>query len=311
MAISNMTSTSSKASCQAHALRFARMHGCGNDFVVIDDRDGRLHARRTELAQTLCDRRKGLGGDGLILLQHSQEPSAADFRMTYVNRTGVDGEMCGNGARCAARRAVDLGLIQGSRSADLRMMTLAGIVRAAVGDSDVTLTMTAPRDERPSVPLTIDGRHFDLFAIDTGVPHAVAFLDSSDGLERLDVEGIGRKIRRHDAFAPKGANANFAARQADGSYRMRTYERGVEMETLACGTGSVAVALAAYRRFGAVSPISILPSGGGRLVIGFRLEVGGFRDVTLTGPTETIAEGEITADWLTARGFAGHPVQCE
>jgi diaminopimelate epimerase len=283
------------------------MHGCGNDFVVIDDREGALHAGRAALAQTLCDRRKGLGGDGLILIQRSQGPRDAgtDFRMTYVNRTGADGEMCGNGARCAARRAVDLGALRGghSTSADLRMMTLAGPVRAIVREAEVTLTMTVPGDERSSVSLTIGGRDFDLFAIDTGVPHAVAFLHSPDELERLDVEGIGRQIRRHDAFAPKGANANFAARQVDGAYRMRTYERGVEMETLACGTGSVAVALAAHRRFGATSPVSILPTGGGRLIIGFRPEGSGFQEVTLTGPTETIAEGEITADWLAARGF--------
>jgi diaminopimelate epimerase len=282
------------------------MHGCGNDFVVIDDREGALHALRAELARALCDRRKGLGGDGLILIQRggNQDGFATDFRMTYVNRTGADGEMCGNGARCAARRAVDLGLVRDrSHGAELRMTTLAGVVRAAVDNTEVTLAMTVPSGERPSVRLAIGGQSFDLFAIDTGVPHAVAFLDSPDSLERLDVEGVGRAIRYHEAFAPKGVNANFAARRPDGAYRMRTYERGVEMETLACGTGSVAVALAAHRRFGAAAPVSILPTGGGQLTIGFRADKDGFCDVTLKGPTETIAEGEIAADWLAARGF--------
>lgn len=301
-----MASASSGTGPKLHPLRFARMHGCGNDFVVVDDRDGRLQAHRAELARALCDRHKGLGGDGLILIQRgeTQNGFSADFRMTYVNRTGADGEMCGNGARCAAKRAVDLGLAPDrERGAELRMATLAGLVRATVDDTEVTLAMTVPGGERNSMPLAIAGQSFDLFAIDTGVPHAVAFLDSLDALERLDVEGIGRAIRTHEAFAPKGVNANFAARRPDGAYRMRTYERGVEMETLACGTGAVAVALAAHRRFGATAPVSILPSGGGLLTIGFRMSDGGFRDVTLKGPTETIAEGEIAAGWLTARGL--------
>ncbi|MGH6939292.1 diaminopimelate epimerase [Hypericibacter sp.] len=287
-------------------LRFARMHGCGNDFVVVDDRDGRLQTHRAELALALCDRHKGLGGDGLILIQRdeSQGGLAADFRMTYVNRTGADGEMCGNGARCAVRRAVDLGLAPDrGRGTELRMATLAGLVRATVDNAEVTLAMTIPSDERSSVPLAIAGQKFGLFVIDTGVPHTVAFLESPDALERLDVEGIGRAIRHHEAFAPKGVNANFAARRPDGSYRMRTYERGVEMETLACGTGSVAVALAAHRRFGAAAPVSILPTGGGLLTIGFQASNDGFREVTLKGPTETIAEGEIAAEWLAVRGL--------
>lgn len=301
-----MTSAISRAIPHLRPLRFARMHGCGNDFVVVDDRDGRLQAHRAELARALCDRHKGLGGDGLILIQRDGGRSGpgADFRMTYVNRTGADGEMCGNGARCAARRAVDLGIAPDlGRGAELRMATLAGLVRATVDDAEVTLAMTIPSDERRSVPLAVAGQKFDLFAIDTGVPHAVAFLDSPDGLERLDVEGIGRAIRHHEAFAPKGVNANFAARRPDGAYRMRTYERGVEMETLACGTGSVAVALAAHRRFGAAAPVSIRPSGGGLLTIDFQTNEDRFREVTLKGPTETIAEGEITADWLAARGL--------
>src|ERR1700754_1393662 len=129
----NITVSSSGNDPMRHPLRFARMHGCGNDFVVIDDRDEKLHAHRAELARALCDRRKGLGGDGLILIQRGENHDglATDFRMTYVNRTGADGEMCGNGARCAARRAVDPGLA-GDRTSvtTLRMMTLAGMVQA-------------------------------------------------------------------------------------------------------------------------------------------------------------------------------------
>jgi diaminopimelate epimerase len=279
------------------ALKFARMHGCGNDFVVIDDRAGRWHACREALARALCDRRKGLGGDGLILIQPGGD--GADFRMTYVNRTGMDGEMCGNGARCTVLRASQLGLMQRAAT----MATDAGVIRAAIDGTVVTLQMTPPKDERPGFPLEVEGHRFECHVIDTGVPHVVVFLDDEPALEALDVERIGRIMRHHDAFAPRGVNANFAVRRADGSFRMRTYERGVEMETLACGTGAVAVGLMAQRRFGAAAPIVIHPTGGGILKIGFGVAQGGFADVSLTGPAELIAEGEVPGAWLAAHGL--------
>jgi len=278
-------------------LPFARMHGCGNDFVVIDDRAGHWHARREALAREICDRRKGLGGDGLILIQPGRD--GADFRMTYVNRTGMDGEMCGNGARCTVLRAAQLGLIRGAGT----MATDAGPIRAALEGAVITLQMTPPVDERPPIPLEIAGRRFECFAIDTGVPHVVIFLDDETALEALDVDGIGRSLRHHAAFAPRGVNANFAVRRSDASFRMRTYERGVEMETLACGTGAVAVGLMAHRKFGSASPVLIHPTGGGLLRIGFRTVSERFEDVTLAGPAELIAEGEISDAWLAAHGL--------
>jgi diaminopimelate epimerase len=278
-------------------LKFARMHGCGNDFVVIDDRAGTWHARREDLAREICDRRRGLGGDGLILIQPGRD--GADFRMTYVNRTGLDGEMCGNGARCTVLRAAQLGLID---SAGL-MATDAGPIRAAIDGSVITLQMTPPIGERPPLRLDIAGQPFDCYTIDTGVPHVVIYLDDEATLEALDVDGTGRILRHHAAFAPRGVNANFAARRADGSFRMRTYERGVEMETLACGTGAVAVGLMAHRRFGSAAPVLIHPTGGGLLRIGFRVSADGFADVTLAGPAELIAEGEISDGWLANHGL--------
>lgn len=284
-------------------LKFARMHGCGNDFVVIDDRAGLWQERRNALAEALCDRRKGLGGDGLILIQNGGSGGGAqdraDFRMTYVNRTGMDGEMCGNGARCTVLRAAQLGIIaQGGV-----MATDAGPIRAAIDGATITLRMTPPVDERPPLTLAVEGESFACHAIDTGVPHAVIFLETEAALEALDVARIGRALRHHAAFAPRGVNANFAVRRADGSFRMRTYERGVEMETLACGTGAVAVGLMAHRRYGSAAPVLIHPTGGGLLRIGFRAEGGGFADVTLAGPAELIAEGEIPEAWLAARGL--------
>jgi diaminopimelate epimerase len=280
----------------ARGLRFARMHGCGNDFVVIDDRAGLWHAQREKLAQELCDRRKGLGGDGLILIERGE--GGANFRMSYTNRTGMDGEMCGNGARCTVLRAAELGLFDGKAA----MATDAGLIRATIAGRFVTLSMTPPVDERPATEMTLAVGNVTGWYIDTGVPHVVVFLESVAALEAFDVTSVGRDIRYHSAFE-RGANANFAARLADGSFRMRTYERGVEMETLACGSGAVAVGLIAHRRFASASPVVIHPTGGGKLEIGFRAAGAAFADVTLSGPAETIAEGEITVEWLAARGL--------
>jgi diaminopimelate epimerase len=273
------------------------MHGCGNDFVVIDDRAGSWHVRREDLAREICDRRRGLGGDGLILIQPGRD--GADFRMTYVNRTGMDGEMCGNGARCTVLRAAQLGLIRTSGT----MATDAGPIRAAIDGTIVRLQMTPPVDERPPVRLEVSGQSFECYTIDTGVPHVVIFLADEAALESLDVDGIGRSLRHHTAFTPRGVNANFAMRRADASFRMRTYERGVEMETLACGTGAVAVGLMAHRKFGSAAPVLIHPTGGGLLRIGFHASADGFAEVTLAGPAELIGEGEIPDTWLDAHGF--------
>lgn len=278
-------------------ISFARMHGCGNDFVVLDDRTGRLYPQRSALAKAICHRRMGLGGDGLILIGRAPADGSADFAMTYVNADGNDGEMCGNGARCVVRRAAELGIIR-DRAA---FATPAGLIRATIAGSHVVLAMTDPTDERDPASLEIAGRSFELHYIDTGVPHVVAFVDD---LESLDVEGIGRQIRRHPAFAPRGVNANFARSTGPSRLRARTYERGVEAETLACGTGAVAIGLVAFRRGLAQPPVTILPPGG-ELAIGFKPGADGrFHEVTLAGPTELVATGEVDDAWLAARGLA-------
>src|SRR5882724_2573852 len=192
------------------SLPFARMHGCGNDFVVIDDRAGLWHGRRELLAQELCDRRKGLGGDGLILIERGTD--GADFRMSYTNRTGMDGEMCGNGARCTVLRAAELGLVNGKAA----MATDAGLIRAIIDGHFITLAMTPPTDERPATEMELATGRLTGWYVDTGVPHVVAFLDSATELEAFDVTTLGREIRHYAGF-DRGANANFAARLPDGS----------------------------------------------------------------------------------------------
>lgn len=272
-------------------LRFARMHGCGNDFIVIDDRQNYWRAQRHALARALCDRRKGLGGDGLLLIGSDTE---VDFAMTYTNATGADGEMCGNGARCLVRRAHDLGIIGNSTT----FRTDAGLMQASLEGANIRLVMTTPSAAELRLSLEADGRIWQGHGIDTGVPHLVIF---TNDVAAIDVQRFGPPLRHHRHF-PRGANVNFAQRVDANRYRMRTYERGVEAETLACGTGAVATGLIAALLGEAQSPVTILPSGGGELTISFKPQNHGrFSDVQLCGPTETIAEGKMDHDWLAAR----------
>ncbi len=278
-------------------LAFARMHGCGNDFVVIDDRAGRLYRRRSALARALCDRRTGVGGDGLILIGPPPAKDA-DVGMTYVNADGMEGEMCGNGARCVAWRAAQLGLA-GSR---LAMATPAGTIAAAVTGREVTLVMTEPQDLRAAVPLAVADRWLEVHYVDTGVPHAVVFLSDVGALESFDVARLGGELRRHAHFSARGANANFVAVTGPRHLDIRTYERGVEAETLACGTGAVAAALIAAGTGRVAPPVTVRPKGGGLLRVDFEVDsAGGYTNVTLAGPTELIAVGELDDAWLKAR----------
>jgi len=275
-------------------LAFARMHGCGNDFIVIDDRANHWHARRNALAHALCDRRKGLGGDGLLLINSDAE---VDFAMSYTNASGLEGEMCGNGARCIVKRAHDIGII-GNHT---RFRTDAGMMGADLDGSQIRLAMTTPSAAELGLKLEAAGATWHGHGIDTGVPHLVIFTDE---IEELDLARIGPPLRYHPHF-PRGVNANFARRLAPNRFRMRTYERGVEAETLACGTGSVAIALIASLLGEASSPVIVVPTGGGELRIDFVPQADGrFSDVYLTGPAETIAEGVLDRDWLAARNLA-------
>jgi diaminopimelate epimerase len=278
------------------ALRFARMHGAGNDFVILHDPAGRLAGDRAALARALCDRRRGIGGDGLILVGPPSSSGPA-FSMTYVNADGGDAAMCGNGARCALRRAVDLGLVDTEGAFE----TGSGILRGRVDGSEVRLSMPNPTDERPARILDVDGEALQVFSIDTGVPHAVLF---ADDVLAVDAAARGRAVRQHASFAPPGTNVNFVQVLDKGRLRVRTYERGVEGETLACGTGAVASALVCSRLGLAASPVSIETQSGETLRVGF--ESGpdsSFHGVTLAGPTELVATGEIDDGWLSRRAL--------
>jgi diaminopimelate epimerase len=214
-------------------LHFTKMNGAGNDFVMLDNRDGQLQLAREQI-ERLCDRHRGIGADGVLML----EPAAngATFRMRYYNADGGEAEMCGNGARCFARYA--------SRTAgpldELSFETPAGVIAAALQGENVTLQMSEPKDLELNVPIAVQNEAVRCHYIDSGVPHVVVPVEQ---IAKVNVREFGAAIRHDKHFLPRGTNANFMETRGPNSIAIRTYERGVEDETLACGTGVVASAL--------------------------------------------------------------------
>lgn len=262
------------------------MNGAGNDFVVCDNRSKALDFSR-EIVARLCDRHRGIGADGLLAVEPPE--SGGDFRMRYYNSDGGEAEMCGNGARCFARYAARL-LPQ--TPAAISFETQAGLIRATFQGSLVTVNMSDPVDFRPPAILEVHGEPCSVHFLNTGVPHAVVFVDNA---EAVNVRASGAALRFHPAFAPKGANANFAEVLSPGSLLIRTYERGVEDETLACGTGVCAAALLHHVAEGTPSPVSVKVRGGDTLQVSFeRTKKGTFQNVALTGPADFVFDGHIT-----------------
>ena len=259
------------------------MNGAGNDFVLLDNRAGdlRLDARDIE---RICDRHRGVGADGLLLVETAG--NGADFKMRYYNSDGGEAEMCGNGARCFARYASRLAGLSGRVSFE----TQAGVISAEFAGEQVRINMGVPKDLRLKESLEVPGEPLVVHSINTGVPHAIVFMED---LESVDVQRLGRAIRYHQHFSPKGTNANFVKVIDTNTIAVRTYERGVEGETLACGTGVVACALILHELNGARSPIGVEVKGGDLLQVGFDKEDSGFRNVTLTGPADFVFDGKI------------------
>ena len=260
-----------------------KMNGAGNDFVLIDNRTGEVHLNRRQIAR-LCDRHRGIGADGILLLE--KPSNRADFRMRYFNADGGEAEMCGNGARCFARFA---NKVAGATDR-ISFETRAGVISAELIGDLVTLQMTRPTDLRLSVSLRIANENKAIHFINTGVPHVVIPVQH---VTDIDVEREGAAIRQHEMFSPKGANVNFIEKRGTNKIAVRTYERGVENETLACGTGVVASALIFAATEQADSPIAVLVRGGSELQVGFEKTGAEFRSVTLTGPAEFVFEGTI------------------
>lgn len=281
-------------------ISFTKMSGTGNDFIVIDHRRPFIaEEMQSDFARRICRRKFSAGADGLILIENSE---TADFQWQFYNGDGSRAEMCGNGARCAARFAYANNIAPAS----MRFQTAAGEIEAQVLDQSgatVKIRLTAPEDLKLQIPLAVDGAEQVLHFINTGVPHTVLLVgDASE----VPVAEWGRTIRFHEMFQPAGTNANFVQVHDTGSLKVRTYERGVEDETMACGTGAVASALIAAMLDRATPPVSVITSGGEQLTIHFSVtgEPGSRQldlaaGIFLEGPAHVIYEGQLNADALS------------
>jgi diaminopimelate epimerase len=287
-----MRSITPSQTAKNEPLPFTKMAGAGNDFVIVDHRVPRI-TDPSDFARRICTRRLSVGADGLILIEPS---SRATFRMRYYNADGSLGELCANGTRCAARFAF-VNVIAPRR---MTIETDAGIVGAEIGDrGEVTLALPSPHGFRPNMPLTIGAHTIQGSFITVGVPHYVTFL--RDGLWSQNIEPLGRAIRMHPDLQPAGANANFVVIRDPHSIEVRTYERGVEGETLACGSGVVA-SVSTSALFGRVqSPVSVLTRSGITLEVSFELDHGSVETVHLKGDARLVYRSTVTPE--TVDGF--------
>lgn len=265
-----------------HTLRFTKASGAGNDFVILEGFRQNIPPDRGLLARALCHRQQGVGADGMLVLEPSE---GTDFRMSYYNADGSYGGMCGNGGRCASMFAHLTGLA----GAMLTFEALDYIYAAHIAGDGVRLRMKDPGMFRPMSVEMPDGRHEGTF-VDTGAPHFVILCGDVD---EIDVRRIGAGLRHHAAFKPAGTNVDFVSLNGDAGIRLRTYERGVEDETLACGTGSVAGALISAWKLGLSSPVCVRARSGEDLVVHFSSSRGGFTDIVLEGPALMLFDGEL------------------
>jgi diaminopimelate epimerase len=279
-------------SAKQDPLAFAKMAGGGNDFVVIDNRSGRV-TDPEELTKRICTQHLSVGADGLILIEHS---ARATFRMRYFNQDGGLAEFCANGTRCAARFAF-VNVIAPKR---MTIETDAGMVGAEMGEGgQVTLSLPPPRAFVAERPLRVGGQTIRGSSIVVGVPHYVIYV--RDDLWSHDVVPLGRAIRTHADLAPAGANVNFVTVRGEHSIEVRTYERGVEAETLSCGSGVVASVSTAALWGKVASPVAVLTRSGITLEVSFAMDGGELSDVRLRGDARMIYRATMTPE--TVEGF--------
>ncbi|MDE0087035.1 MAG: diaminopimelate epimerase [Candidatus Poribacteria bacterium] len=270
-------------------IPFMKLSGAGNDFVIINNLNRVVDSTDSEFmnfVMKLCQRRMSVGADGVLLVEPTDD---VDFRMRYFNADGGEVETCGNGARCISKFAYLNGIV----SEQMRFLTNAGVYEAEVVDKNVKVRMSDPTDIRINVPLRLeDGLHNVGFA-NSGVPHVVFFVDD---LEATDVFDLGQQTRYHNDFKPAGTNANFIRIHSQELIEIRTYERGVENETLACGTGSIASAIVSATLGKVKSPVSVKTASGVVLKIHFDLENDEAKNVYLEGDARVIFAGELTPE---------------
>lgn len=270
---------------------FTKMQGGGNDFIIIDNRTNMTALENgKEAARRLCHRKFGIGADGLILIENpgTTRPTT-HFRWRFFNADGSEAEMCGNGARCAARFAY----LSQIAPAQMRFETLAGVIDAEIltDSNQVRIRLSEPKNLKTDIHLTLNDQTVTVHFIDTGVPHVVVFVSD---LENSPVVESGRVIRYHNEFQPKGTNVNFVQVLSPFEIAIRTYERGVEDETLACGTGATASAILSAIKGLCKPPVQVKTQGGDVLIIDFRLLDDTAKDVSLTGPAVMVFDGRIS-----------------
>lgn len=266
-----------------YPIPFTKMSGTGNDFIIIDHRTPFLtNEQAATLAKLVCRRRFSAGADGLILIETDDQ---TDFRWQFFNADGSRAEMCGNGARCAARYAFTKKIAGSS----MRFRTTAGIIEAEMVGEGVKIKLTAPENLLMNQPVTIGETNLMVHSVNTGVPHAVVLVEA---IADAPVFAWGRELRRHELFMPAGTNVNFVQVTNTNHLNVRTYERGVENETMACGTGAVASAIIASQNGQARSPVSVTTSGGETLVVHLTSDTNGnISNVFLEGPANFIYDG--------------------
>jgi diaminopimelate epimerase len=267
----------------AITLSFTKMSGAGNDFIMVNNTGNPLTVDWPSFALRSCALKTGIGADGVILLGRDTE---TDFSFRIFNADGSEAEMCGNGARCAALFAFQEGIAGKS----MRFRTMAGIISARIEDEDIAIRMTDPFGLETGISVEAGGASTIMHFINTGVPHAIVF---TDRIEDVSVKDMGRAIRWHERFSPAGTNVDFVQVLGPDTIRVRTYERGVEGETYACGTGAVASAIISSFMEKVSGPPVHVRMKGGDLKIDFSADNGSFRDVWLMGPVMTVFTGEV------------------
>lgn len=266
-------------------IKFTKMHGAGNDFILIDDRELTVPWEDYQLMSAIATRRTGIGCEGIILVQPSEK---ADFRMRFLNPDGTEVELCGNGARCVAEFARSLGIAKKS----MTMETSVGLVDAEICDQGVKIWVPDPSNKDYNVTLDIPQGSFTGHVVSIGCPHFVVPV-KNEILDTFDVHGIGQALRQHSHFSPEGINVDFVSYVQPSRIRMRTFERGVEAESGACGTGAVAAAVAGVEVEGITLPVKVTTSSGYELTVDGNWYSRKCTGMTLTGPARKVFEGVV------------------
>lgn len=259
-------------------ITFIKMSGAGNNFIAIDARKIKLPVPLSKWAKAVCDPQYSISADGVLFLENSKK---ADFKMRIINSDGSEAEMCGNGIRCMAKFA----FLRGIKKRNVTIETKAGIKETSINGNSVVVNMGAPANLKTNIPLKLEDKFYVVHHVNTGVPHTILFTGGKITVKTI--EELGRKIRFHKKFAPKGTNADFVRIINKNTIETRVYERGVEGETLACGTGACASAYISVLLRKVKFPVNVITSSGEKLTINIDKE----KNLFMKGPVSIICKG--------------------